>query len=57
MPEARATKPPPPTDGETERQRIVAKVERSLARLDAGEGVPHADVLTMIDARYPEPKQ
>ena len=57
MSEARATTQPRPSNDEAERRRIVAKVERSLARLDAGEGVPHADVLAMIDERYPEPKK
>ena len=45
-----------PSD-EAERARIVAKIERSLASLDEGHGVPHAEVLAMIEARYPGSKQ
>lgn len=37
---------------DAERERIVVKIERSLAKLNAGEGVAHAEVLAMIDARY-----
>ncbi len=52
MSEARVAKQPPPTSDNAERERVVAKVERSLASLDAGQGVPHAEVLAMIDERY-----
>ena len=53
MAEAQAAQPRVPSDdAERERERVVAKVERSLASLDAGRGVPHAEVLAMIDARY-----
>jgi len=45
-----------PTSDEAERQRIVAKIERGLASLDAGRGVPHAEVLAMIEKRYPGSK-
>jgi hypothetical protein len=48
-----------PFQSETEdayRERVVAKVERSLASLDAGRGVPHAEVLAMLDVRYPGSK-
>jgi len=56
MSEALAAKQPRPKSDEAERERIVAKIERSLASLDAGRGVPHAEVLAMIDARYPGSK-
>lgn len=36
---------------------VVAKIERSLAQLDAGQVVPHAEVLAMIEARYPGLKE
>jgi predicted transcriptional regulator len=45
--------PTPNHGAERARDEIVAKVERSLASLDAGRGVPHTEVLAMIDARYP----
>jgi len=51
--EALATEQDRPTSDEAERKRIVARIERSLASLDAGRGVSHAEVLAMIDARYP----
>ena len=57
MTPARAAKPQLSSeDAERERERIVAKVERSLASLDAGKGIPHDEVLAMIDARYPGSK-
>lgn len=57
MSPAQAAKPQVASeDAERERERIVAKVERSLASLDAGKGIPHAEVLAMIDARYPGSK-
>lgn len=56
MSEALAEKQPRPNGDEVERERIVEKIERGLASLDAGKGVPHADVLAMIDARYPGSK-
>jgi hypothetical protein len=43
----------PPADSDAERARIVAKVERSLAQLRAGRGVSHAEVVAMIEQRYP----
>lgn len=54
---ARAAEQPRTASDDGERERIVAKIERSLAKLDAGEGVPHAEVLAMIDARYPGSKK
>jgi predicted transcriptional regulator len=57
MSQAREAEQPRPRSDEAERQRIVAKIERSLASLDAELGVPHAEVLAMIDARYPGSKK
>lgn len=54
--EALAEKQPRSKSDEVERERIVAKIERSLASLHAGRGVPHAEVLAMIEARYPGSK-
>lgn len=54
--EALAKKQPRSESEEAERERVVAKIERSLASLDAGLGVPHADVLEMLDERYPGSK-
>jgi predicted transcriptional regulator len=42
-----------PARDDAERRRIVEKLERSLASLDAGRGVPHTEVLALIDRRYP----
>ncbi|MCA9695913.1 MAG: hypothetical protein KC431_00190 [Myxococcales bacterium] len=56
MSEAQAAKQQRSAGNDAERERIVAKVERSLASLDAGRGVPHAEVLVMIEARYPGSK-
>jgi predicted transcriptional regulator len=55
MSKAQAAEQPRPAS-DVERERIVAKIERSLASLDAGRGVPHAEVLAMIDKRYPGSK-
>lgn len=55
-PEAPSARRLPPESEDAYRARVVAKVERSLASLDAGRGVPHAEVLAMIDARYPGSK-
>jgi predicted transcriptional regulator len=41
---------------DAERARIIAKIERSLAKLDGGQRIPHAEALAMIDARYPDSK-
>ncbi|KIG13401.1 hypothetical protein DB30_08168 [Enhygromyxa salina] len=38
------------------RARLIAKIERGLADVKAGRGVLHAEVLAMIDARYPGSK-
>ena len=35
---------------------FVAEVEDGLTAADRGELVEHADVLTMIDQRYPRPR-
>jgi predicted transcriptional regulator len=51
----RVTKDARPADAK--RERVIAKFERSLAQLDAGQRIPHAEVLAMIDARYPESKK
>lgn len=56
MPEAQPAEQPRPESADAYRERVVAKIERSLASLDAGRGVPHAEVLTMLDARYPGSK-
>lgn len=56
MSKAQAAEQPRPASDDAERQRIVEKIERSLASLDAGQGVPHAEVLAMIDRRYPGSK-
>jgi predicted transcriptional regulator len=56
MPEAAPAEQPRPESADAYRERVVAKIERSLASLDAGLGVPHAEVLAMIDARYPGSK-
>jgi putative addiction module component (TIGR02574 family) len=42
-----------PADADAERARLVAKVEHSLAQLRAGRGVSHAEVVAMIEQRYP----
>lgn len=46
-----------PASEDPERARIVAKIERGLADVKAGRVVPHAEVLAMIDARYPGSKK
>jgi predicted transcriptional regulator len=57
MPEAQpAEQQPRPESEDAYRERVVAKIKRSLASLDSGRGVPHAEVLAMIDARYPGSK-
>jgi predicted transcriptional regulator len=56
MPEAEPAEQSRPESADAYRERVVAKLERSLASLDAGLGVPHAEVLAMIDARYPGSK-
>jgi predicted transcriptional regulator len=55
-PEAPSASRHPPETEDAYRERLVAKIERSLASLDAGRGVPHAEVLAMLDARYPGSK-
>jgi predicted transcriptional regulator len=56
MPEAQRAERLQPETEDAYRERVVAKIERSLASLDAGRGVPHAEVLAMLDARYPGSK-
>jgi len=56
MSEALAAEQTRLANDEIERERIVAKIERSLASLDAGRGIPHAEVLAMLGARYPGSK-
>jgi predicted transcriptional regulator len=56
MPEAQRTEQPRPESDDAYRERVVAKIARSLASLDAGRGIPHAEVLAMLDARYPGSK-
>jgi predicted transcriptional regulator len=41
---------------EAYRARLIAKVERGIADIEAGRGIPHAEVLAMLDARYPGSK-
>jgi predicted transcriptional regulator len=53
---AEQTRPAPASD-DAERARIVALIERGLADVKAGRVVPHAEVLAMIDARYPGSKK
>jgi hypothetical protein len=55
--EARPAERPGSEANDAERERFIAKIERSLAKLDAGQRIPHAEVLAMIDARYPESKK
>jgi predicted transcriptional regulator len=52
MTEARPTEQTRSKSDNAERERFVAKIERSLASLDAGRGIPHAEVVAMIDARW-----
>lgn len=53
---AEQTRPSSGSDDQ-ERARIVALIERGLADVKAGRVVPHAEVLAMIDARYPGSKK
>lgn len=42
-----------PRSEDAERERVVALIEQGLEDVKAGRVVPHAEVLAMIDARYP----
>lgn len=46
----------PPETEAAYRARVIAKIERGIADVKAGRVVPHAEVLAMIDARYPGSK-
>ena len=46
----------PPETEDAYRARLIAKIERGIADVKAGRVVPHAEVLAMIDARYPGSK-
>jgi predicted transcriptional regulator len=46
----------PPESEDAYRARLIAKIERGIADVKAGRVVSHAEVLAMIDARYPGSK-
>jgi predicted transcriptional regulator len=31
---------------------VIAKIERGIADLEAGRGIPHAEVMARFEARY-----
>jgi predicted transcriptional regulator len=39
-------------DPSAERARVVATIERSLADVQAERGIPHAEVVAMLEQRY-----
>ncbi|PRQ07377.1 addiction module protein [Enhygromyxa salina] len=41
-----------PTSDDAERDRVIAKIERGLADVEAGRVVPHAEVMARLEARY-----
>ncbi|MFV8756671.1 hypothetical protein ACNOYE_39510 [Nannocystaceae bacterium ST9] len=57
MAELRTAEQPHSATGDAERERVMAKIERGLADVEAGRVVLHADVLARIDARYPGSKK
>lgn len=46
----------PPESEDAYRARVIAKIERGIADVTAGRVVSHAEVLAMIEARYPGSK-
>ena len=56
MTEPRPAEQPRLPSDKTERDRVIAKIERGLADVKAGRVVSHAEVLARIEARYPATK-
>jgi hypothetical protein len=55
-PEAPSAERLPPESEDAYRARLIAKIERGIADVEAGRVVSHAEVLAMIEARYPGSK-
>jgi hypothetical protein len=51
-PEAPSASRLPPESEDAYRARLIAKIERGIADVEAGRVTPHAEVMARFEARY-----